>query len=90
MSVPPTNVLTAARLNATACTRLIIEAACTTCGPLDEQSGGLALVLAAREHTEVTGHVVVLNGTTDIADSSDEKESTSSCPPHTTRGINWP
>jgi hypothetical protein len=81
MSLLPTSVLTAVQANAASCSRLIIEAACTTCGPLHEQSGGLALVLAAREHTEVTGHIVVLNGTTDIADSNEEKDSTSSCPP---------
>jgi hypothetical protein len=90
MSLLPTSVLTAVQSNATSCSRLIIEAACTTCGPLHEQSGGLALVLAAREHTEVTGHIVVLNGTTDIVDSSEEKDSASSSLPHTTRGITWP
>jgi hypothetical protein len=81
MSLPPTSVLTATVPNVARGSRLIIEAACTTCGPLDGQSGGLALVLAAREHTEVTGHIVVLNGTTDIADNIEEKDSTSSCSP---------
>jgi hypothetical protein len=79
MSLPPANDLKATRPNAAPGSRLIIEAICTTCGHLDEQSGGLALVLAAREHTEVTGHIVVLNGTTDLPTNLCSEERVASC-----------
>jgi hypothetical protein len=51
--------------------RLIIEAICTTCGPLEDISEGLEVVNLACAHTSTTGHVVVLNGTTDVAGDDD-------------------
>jgi ribonucleoside-diphosphate reductase alpha chain len=52
--------------------RLVLHADCTTCGRLsrDENSRLIALSCAL-EHTRATGHVVVLNGTTDIPDGKD-------------------
>jgi hypothetical protein len=46
--------------------RIIIEATCTTCGPLQDYSEILEFVNSACAHTRNTGHVVVLNGTVDI------------------------
>jgi hypothetical protein len=47
--------------------RLIIEAECTTCGPIcDEPEGGISLVRLALAHSAATEHVVILNGTTDV------------------------
>ena len=47
--------------------RLVVEAECPTCGPLaDDHSDGLSVVQFALSHTAETGHIVVLNGTTDI------------------------
>ncbi len=53
--------------------RLIVEAICTTCGTLaDAGLGGFASVKLARRHTALTGHVVVLSGTTDLPESTEE------------------
>jgi hypothetical protein len=46
--------------------RVIIEATCTTCGPLDGHEEGAEGINLARAHTEATGHIVVLSGTSDI------------------------
>jgi hypothetical protein len=47
--------------------RLVVEAECSTCGPLtDDHSDGLSVVQFALSHTAKTGHIVILNGTTDI------------------------
>jgi len=47
--------------------RLVIEAECSTCGSIDIAEG-LLLVQTALAHTVSTGHVVILNGTTDLPD----------------------
>jgi hypothetical protein len=47
--------------------RLVIEAECTTCGPIcDETEDGISIVRLALAHSAATGHVVILNGTTDL------------------------
>ena len=47
--------------------RLVIEAECTTCGPVsDDTENGISIVLLALEHSIATKHVVILNGTTDV------------------------
>ena len=47
--------------------RLVIEAECTTCGPLsDDTENGISLVRLAMAHSTATAHVVILNGTTDV------------------------
>lgn len=49
--------------------RLVLHADCTTCGRLNEaEDNPLLVVDIALHHTEDTGHVVVLNGTTDLPD----------------------
>jgi len=49
--------------------RLVLHADCTTCGRLNsDEDNPLTVVDIALDHTDGTGHVVVLNGTTDIAD----------------------
>lgn len=49
--------------------RLVLHADCTTCGRLNEEEDNpLTVVDIALDHTDGTGHVVVLNGTTDIPD----------------------
>lgn len=49
--------------------RLIVEAECTTCGRVgDEDSDGILIVRFALAHSAATGHVVILNGTTDLPD----------------------
>lgn len=49
--------------------RLIMDANCTTCGPVENSSNNPASIpeLAMR-HTAATGHVVILNGTVDDPD----------------------
>lgn len=50
--------------------RLIIEAQCAICGPLhDQQVEGLSPVRRALRHSSTIGHVVILNGTTDLRES---------------------
>lgn len=49
--------------------RLVLHADCTTCGRLNgDEDNALTVVEIALDHTGATGHVVVLNGTTDIPD----------------------
>lgn len=49
--------------------RLVMHADCTTCGRLNrDDDNPLSVVDVALDHTDVTGHVVVLNGTTDLPD----------------------
>jgi len=47
--------------------RLVLHADCTTCGRLNrEEDEPSSVVDIALDHTDGTGHVVVLNGTTDV------------------------
>jgi hypothetical protein len=47
--------------------RLVLHADCTTCGRLNrEEDDPRSVVDIALDHTDGTGHVVVLNGTTDV------------------------
>lgn len=47
--------------------RLVLEANCSTCGPMYDSIHPAALIPElALKHTESTGHVVILNGTTDL------------------------
>ena len=47
--------------------RLVLHADCTTCGRLNgDEDNPSTLVDIALDHTDGTGHVVVLNGTTDL------------------------
>ena len=45
--------------------RLVIEAACSCCGPIHNAPAGLEAIEAASAHTAESGHVVILNGTVD-------------------------
>ena len=49
--------------------RLVLHADCTTCGRLHVDDGSLRTPQLALEHTFRTGHVVVLNGTTDLPET---------------------
>ena len=61
--------------------RLVLHADCTTCGRLNRDDDVSAAVLEiALDHTEGTGHVVVLNGTTDIADEDGVNDAQVSSP----------
>ena len=47
--------------------RLVMHADCTTCGRLNRDAANpRSVVDIAMNHTDGTGHVVVLNGTTDL------------------------
>ena len=48
--------------------RLIVDVHCPACGFLndDDQADGLFNISLALEHTSAHGHVVILNGTTDL------------------------
>jgi hypothetical protein len=47
--------------------RLIIDANCTTCGPIDEaRIDPFRVPQAAFQHAAQTGHIVILNGTADL------------------------
>ncbi len=47
--------------------RLVLHAECTACGGLNrDEDDPLKVVDIALDHTDGTGHVVVLNGTTDL------------------------
>ena len=49
--------------------RLVLHAECTTCGRINrDEDDPRSVVDIAFDHTDGTGHVVVLNGTTDIPD----------------------
>lgn len=52
--------------------RLVLHADCTTCGRLNrEEDNPLSVVDVALGHTDGTGHIVVLNGTTDLPDEEE-------------------
>jgi transposase len=52
--------------------RLIIEAHCSICGPLHDQlQEGLSTLRLAMRRSSSLGHVVVLNGTTDLPEDSE-------------------
>lgn len=52
--------------------RLVLHADCTTCGRLNrEEDNPLSVVDVALKHTDSTGHIVVLNGTTDLPDEEE-------------------
>jgi hypothetical protein len=54
--------------------RLIIEAQCSTCGPLDDPlPKGFSTVRRALQHSSTLGHVVILNGTTDLPEDADAR-----------------
>ncbi len=49
--------------------RLILEAACAQCGPLNPANiDPLSIPRLALQHSAETGHVVILNGTADVPD----------------------
>ncbi len=52
------------------CPRLIIEAQCSVCGPL-EDADGFSTVRLAMGHSSALGHVVILNGTTDLPEEGE-------------------
>ncbi len=53
--------------------RLIIEALCAICGPLhDQHVEGLSPVRRALRHSSTAGHVVILNGTTDLPEHRED------------------
>lgn len=55
-----------------AAVRLIVEAICTTCGPItDADMDGTIAIMLAETHTALTGHIVVLNGTTDLPERTE-------------------
>jgi hypothetical protein len=49
--------------------RLVLHADCTSCGRLHIDDGSVRTPRLALEHTLRTGHVVVLNGTTDLPET---------------------
>ncbi len=52
--------------------RLVIEAQCSICGPLEEpHADGLLTVRLAIRHSSALGHVVILNGTTDLPEDEE-------------------
>ena len=52
--------------------RLVLHADCTTCGRLNQDDGASSRVVdIALGHTDGTGHIVVLNGTTDLPDEEE-------------------
>ena len=65
----PENIVVAMKPQRSA--RLVIEAECTTCGRIGDAADGLSTVQLAMEHTVATGHIVILNGTTDLPDADD-------------------
>src|SRR5258708_32761936 len=57
--------------------RFVIEAVCTSCGPIcDETEDGISIVRLALAHTGATGHVVILNGTTDVPEEPPTRDGT--------------
>lgn len=49
--------------------RLIMDAQCTRCGPMAlNQHSYDSVTMLAKRHTAATGHLVILNGTTDAPD----------------------
>ena len=57
--------------------RLVLDAHCPACGFLNagEQANGLFNISLALEHTSAHGHVVILNGTADLATDEDLRPS---------------
>ncbi len=54
--------------------RLIIEAQCAVCGPLgDANADGLSTVRLAMRHSSALGHVIILNGTTDLPEDGESR-----------------
>lgn len=52
--------------------RLVVHADCTTCGRLNQDEDASSRVVdIALNHTDGTGHIVVLNGTTDLPDEEE-------------------
>lgn len=53
--------------------RLVVDALCPTCGFLsdNQEADGLFAISLALEHACARGHVVILNGTTDLATHED-------------------
>ena len=52
--------------------RLVIEAHCTICGLIgDQATEGISVVRTAQAHSAGTGHVVILNGTTDLPETDE-------------------
>ena len=52
--------------------RLVLHADCTTCGRLNQHEDASSRVVdIALDHTDGTGHIVVLNGTTDLPDEEE-------------------
>ena len=50
--------------------RLVIDADCTTCGPIASGgSDGILIIRSALAHSATTKHVVILNGTTDVPEA---------------------
>jgi hypothetical protein len=47
--------------------RIVIEAECSSCGPI-ERNASLDVIHNAAKHIAETGHVVILNGTVDRPD----------------------
>jgi len=61
--------------------RLIIEALCSTCGPLHDQlPEGLSTLRLAMQHSSALGHVVILNGTTDLPDDAERSSAVHAWP----------
>jgi hypothetical protein len=56
--------------------RLILHAECPSCGFVGENAHGASAVQLALAHSASTGHVVVLNGTTDLPEMDDSIEVT--------------
>lgn len=48
--------------------RLIIDALCTKCGPVGTSASPWSVQRAAARHATKHGHIVILNGTVDVAD----------------------
>lgn len=47
--------------------RLVIDANCTTCGPIDEaRIDPFRVPQVAFQHAAKTGHIIILNGTADL------------------------
>jgi hypothetical protein len=52
--------------------RIVLNAFCTTCGNIREEEESIAVAQFALDHVSATKHVVVLNGTVDVVQDSDE------------------
>jgi tellurite resistance-related uncharacterized protein len=52
--------------------RLIVEAECSTCGPVFQaETDPQAILTLATAHSGSTGHVVILHGTSDVPESDE-------------------